>query len=347
MYYYMVLYECFRCGYNTKLKGNMKHHLNRKNVCEATEDDVEIDMIKDYYGFNDEKKTAPKQHLNSTQMHLNSTQIAPKMHPNAPFCENEDAPKQHPNDTQTPEKQHPNNTQTTPKLSSRVCNYCKKVFTRKSGLTKHLNICNIKKEVEMLAIIQNEEMIKIKRESENMKKETENMKKEIEDLKKCKNGNITNNNSNNNITNHTTNNTININNYGNEDLKHLRNKDFAKLLDGIYNAVPKLIEKIHFDPKHPENQNIKYTNKRSPYLKVIKDKKWQYVNKKHELLDLIDDKCFMLKEKYYNILEKKKYNVTEAHRDKIEEFMEKYNEEDKKMMIDLIERTELMLLNKS
>ena len=86
----------------------------------------------------------------------------------------------------------------------------------------------------------------------------------------------------------------------------MRNKDFAKLLDGIYNAVPKLIEKIHFDPKHPENQNIKYTNKRSPYLKVIKDKKWQYVNKKHELLDLIDDKCFMLKEKYYSILEKKK-----------------------------------------
>ena len=53
----------------------------------------------------------------------------------------------------------------------------------------------------------------------------------------------------------------------------------------------------------------------------------------------------MLKEKYYNILEKK-YNITEAHRDKIEEFMEKYNEEDKKD-IDLIERTELMLLNNS
>ena len=32
---------------------------------------------------------------------------------------------------------------------------------------------------------------------------------------------------------------------------------------------------------------------------------------------------------------------------KIEEFMEKYNEEDKKMMIDLIKRTELMLLNYS
>ena len=111
--------------------------------------------------------------------------------------------------------------------------------------------------------------------------------------------------------------------------------------------MPKLIEKIHFDPEHPENQNIKYTNKKSPYLKVIKDSKWQFVNKKKELLDLIDSKCFMLKEKYYALLEKKKYNITETQRDKIEEFMEKYHEDDKKIILDLIERTELMLLNNS
>ena len=127
----------------------------------------------------------------------------------------------------------------------------------------------------------------------------------------------------------------------------MKTKDFANLLSGIYGAVPKLIEQIHFDPKHPENQNIKFTNKKLPYLKVMKDNKWQLVNKKHELLDMIDNKCFMLKEKYYNILEKKKYNITETQRDIIEKFMKKYNEDDKKVMLDLIERTELMLLNNS
>ena len=55
----------------------------------------------------------------------------------------------------------------------------------------------------------------------------------------------------------------------------------------------------------------------------------------------------MLKDKYYSILEKNKYNITEVQRHKIDEFMDKYNYEDKKMMIDLIERTELMLLNNS
>ena len=299
----------------------MKNHLNRKNICNPIRDDMEIEEIKKYYSFNENKKS-------TENMHLNDTQTAPKQHPNSTF---DVAPKQHPNNTQTTPKQHPNDTQTTPKLSTRECKYCKKVFTRKSGLTKHLNICKVKKDTEMLVINQNEEMNK--------------MKKEIEELKKLNihtQNNITNNN-------HNINNSKNIiiNNYGNEDLKHLRSKDFANLLNGIYSAVPKLIEKIHFDPEHPENQNIKYTNQKSPYMKVIKDSKWQFVNKKEELLDLIDNKCFMLKEKYYALLEKKKYNITDNQRNKIEEFIEKYHEDDKKIILDLIERTELMLLNNS
>ena len=165
-----------------------------------------------------------------------------------------------------------------------------------------------------------------------------------EEIKKLKMNQI--HQTNNNITNNI-NNTININNYGDENLKHLRSKDFANLLTSIYSAVPKLIEKIHFDPEHPENQNIKYTNKKLPYLKIMKNNKWQFVSKKDELLDLIDNKCFMLKERYYQLLEKNKCNITEVQRNKIEEFMNKYHEDDKKMTLDLFDKTELMLLNNS
>jgi hypothetical protein len=203
-------------------------------------------------------------------------------------------------------------------------------------MRKHEKTCKKKKEIE---INQNNEIIM-------MKKETENMKKEIEELKnfKIQTQNNTTNTTNNNSHN-TINNTIHINNYGNENLKHLKSKDFIGLLNGIYSAVPKLIEKIHFDPKHPENQNIKYPNMKLPYLKIMKDDKWQFVDKKDELLDLIDAKCYMLKEKYYAILEKKKYNITEVQRNKIEEFMKKYHEDEKQTTIELLKRTELMLLN--
>ena len=47
------------------------------------------------------------------------------------------------------------------------------------------------------------------------------------------------------------------------------------------------------------------------------------------------------------MLEKNKYNITDFQKSKIEEFIDKYNEEDKIVMLDLIERTELMLLNNS
>ena len=135
------------------------------------------------------------------------------------------------------------------------CKYCNKCFTRKSGLTKHLNICIVKKETEALVISQNDKILK--------------MEKEIEELKKkstTTNNNITNTNTN---TNNTINNNIHINNYGEENLNHLRSKDFRDIICSMYNAVPQLIEKIHFDPEHPENQNIKYTNKKFPYLNLL------------------------------------------------------------------------------
>ena len=76
----MVLYECFRCGYSTKLKGNMKHHLNRKNVCEVTEDNVEIEEIKKYYGFENNNiitpnhsKITPKNSISTPTMPLQKT----------------------------------------------------------------------------------------------------------------------------------------------------------------------------------------------------------------------------------------------------------------------------------
>tara|TARA_Y100000746_G_C15440003_1_gene422406 strand:+ start:604 stop:1698 length:1095 start_codon:yes stop_codon:yes gene_type:complete len=360
----MVLYECFRCGYSTNLKGNMNHHLNRKNVCKPLLEDIDIIDVKMYYGFKLQTKKKPKitsietkcettttdssseysdisdtesddttflpqnttnYHQNTTNCHQNppkSTKIPPKSTTLLPQ-----------NTTNLPQK-----TTLLPQNTTKInqCKYCNKILSRYDSLSRHMKTCKEKKEVE-LTMIQNEEMIKIKKESEDMKKEIE----ELKNFKIQTQNNITNNHNN----SHNKTNNIIINNYGDEDLKHLRTRDFKKLLNGIYSAVPKLIEKIHFDPEHPENQNIKYPNMNKPFLKIMKDDKWQFVNKTDELLDLIDAKCFMLKDKYYEILEKKKYNITDTQRDKIEEFMKKYHEEERETTKELLKRTELILLN--
>jgi len=208
-----------------------------------------------------------------------------------------------------------------------ICLYCNKKLSRSDSLHRHVSICKKKNDKTYLAL-------------ENKERELEEKDQKIKELEekiKYK--------SNTNIINNTINNTININNYGDENLKHLKTKDFANLLSGIYNAVPRLIEKIHFDPNHPENHNIKITNKKLPYLKVLKNDKWQLVNKKNELLDLIDNKYFMLKEKYYTLLEKNKYNISNEQKVKIDQFIDKYEEEDKQMLLNLIDKTELILIN--
>ena len=288
-------------------------------MCCPLLEDISIDEIKFRYGF----EISSKSPQNSSKNPQNSSNITPQK---SSFF--------------------PQKSSFFPQKSSKIiknsnnkeCLYCGKEFSRIDNFKRHLTTCKKKQEFEQLAL-------------ESKDKELEEKEKKIKELEeKIKykgNTNIINNT--NNSTNKNINNSRNIiiNNYGDENIKHLRNKDYASLLKGIYSAVPKLIKQIHFDPEHPENHNIKFTNKKLPYLKVMKDDKWQLVDKKSELLDLIDNKCFLLREKYYSILEKNKYNINENQKNIIDKFLDKYEEDDKQVLLDIINKTELVLLNNS
>ena len=313
----MVEYTCFRCEYTTCHKNSFKNHLNRKNICKPTLDDISIEDVKFYYGFEIKENSSTKLHQNtpkSTKIHQNDIHQNPPKYTKMTKNFHQNPPKS------TKIYQNGQN--------NYFCEYCSNIFSRSDSLNRHYSRCKVKK--QELILYQNEEI--------------KQMKSEIEELKKAK---IQNNITNNNNSNNTINNTININNYGDENIKHLKSKDYVNLLKGIYSAVPKLIKQIHFDPEHPENQNIKFTNKKLPYLKIMKNDKWETVDKKTELLDLIDNKCFLLREKYYNILKKNKYNISENQKKQIDQFLDQYHEDDKQTLIDIINKTELILINNS
>ena len=290
----MIEYLCYRCGYNTNKKSNINNHLNRKKICKPLLGDVSIEDIKNHYGLEIIENT-----INNSKITPNNSKITPN------------------NSKITPKSVHitPKSLQNTPNScnfdnSKPTCKYCFRTYIRKDNLTKHLKICKKKIEVETLKINQEEQI--------------EQMKLEIEELKnfKIQTQNNTNNTNNSHNSHNNSHNKINnskniiINNYGDENIKHLKYKDYVDILSSKYMCVPNLIEKIHFDSEHPENKNIKYTNKKFPLLKIMKDNKWQFVNKKNELLNLIDDKCFLLKEKYYKILEKKNINYLKIKKKK-------------------------------
>ena len=66
---YMVEYLCYRCGYNGKQKCHLLQHLNRKNICKPTLDDISIEEIKKYYGFIKIENTSTEIHQNPPKIH--------------------------------------------------------------------------------------------------------------------------------------------------------------------------------------------------------------------------------------------------------------------------------------
>ena len=322
----MVNYKCYRCGYSTTHKGSFVNHLKRKNICSPLLEDISIEKIYEIYTF----KNYTKQQPNSTQTALFDTQIAPKQHPNDTFGCQEIAPKQHLNSTQPAPKQH----LLAPKKN--MCQFCEKTFTRKTGLTKHLKCCKQKKLFEE----QKHEKIK---EKDNEIKELKKMVEKL--LVENKSTTITNNNTN-TTNNNTTNNIININNYGDENTKYITSDYIIKLLKNRpAKTIPELIKYTHFNDEHPENQNIKITNKKEPYIKVRKNDKWELQNKEETINDLIDRQQVHLMDE--NVEKKIKTICNSSEKVNIERCKELYNEDDKEYMKRLYNESELIIINNS
>ena len=309
----MVVFNCGRCGYTTTHKGTFKNHLKRKNICHPIIEDISRSDIAKLYNMTLGNNNAPKMHPNA----LLCTQIAPssnsEMHPNC----TQNAPKMHPNAP----KMHP---------KTRICEFCNKEFTRTTGLKKHLEKCKERAKKNNMLLEKD--------------KELEMLKDKVEDLmiELSKKGNITNNNTTHNHNDNIIN--IHINNYGNENTDYLNQSYLNKLLKGMYTAIPKLIEKIHFDPKHPENHNIKITNKKEPYIKIRIDDKWQLQDKKETLETLVDEKYYIL-ECHYSKVED---TLQESDNTKklVGIFKEKFAEDDE-FHREIEKKSELIILNNS
>jgi len=317
----MVEYKCFRCGYVASQKCNFKNHLNRKNICKPILEDIGIEDIKIIYKL----ETVPKQQSNDTQN-------APKQHPNDSFLQNELAPKMHLNAPFQQEMCTQNTPFCTQNIKkSRICKYCNKSFTRTTGLTKHLKKCKYK----------NSETQNILKKKDD---EIQELKKIVEKLLIENKSNITNNINNKDSFN--TNNTIIINNYGDENTKYITSEYILKLLKNKpAKVIPELIKYTHFNNEHPENQNIKITNKKEPYVKIMKNNKWELQNKDDTITDLIDrQQIHLMDEKLEKQVNK---NCTKNEKANINRCNDLYESEDKEYMKRLYNESELVIINNS
>ena len=150
------------------------------------------------------------------------------------------------------------------------------------------------------------------------------------------------NNSHNNNTNYIQQNIV-INSFGKENIKHIKSRFLDHLIKIPYGAIPKLLKAIHFDPKHPENRNVRITNKKQPYANIYKDDRWIIADKKKIIGDMIDKGYDMIHEHHsenthiLNKFKSKNYN----------KFMDKFEDNDKILKQNLEKNIEIEILNNS
>ena len=310
------MYRCDRCGYDTNIKGNLKNHFRRKRTCKPTLGDIPIETLID--ALNDPKHTKThKLHTTTHKLHTNYTQKHTKTH-----------------------KLHTNYTQTTHKLNFGekefpkivfFCEFCKKKFSRSDSLARHKKkYCNESKknmsEADVLIESMKKELEKARLEKLIMLNEMDKLMDKVGDT---------------NIQNQQIN--ICINNYGTENIDYI-NENFVKsLLEMPYKAVPTLIKNIHFNPNHPENHNIKITNKKLPFVGIWKDNKWEVRDKQQILNDMVDKGFNILDDKYNESACDLEINKKIA----LEKFQEKYNDKDKSLLKNLNKDVELLIINNS
>lgn len=300
-----MIYNCVRCGYETKHKGHFKNHLNRKIKCIYVLEDITINDIKAYYSLDLDKMNPNESKLNPNESKLNPIESKNK-------------------------------------LDNLKCKYCCKFYSTNSNLHKHLKICKIKKKTDeqhKITLLEKdkEELIET---VEKLIIECSNMKNLLESKENYKSKNIINSNNTN------SNNTIIINNYGEEDTKYITKEFIVNLLSNKpFKAIPEMIKYTHFNTEHPENQNIKITNKKEPYVKVLKDNKWEYHDRKNTITDLIDKQHLKITdEKIEKKIEKHCSNI---QKNNIERCNDLYINENEDYLKRLYNESELVVINNS
>ena len=216
---------------------------------------------------------------------------------------------------------------TTKNMDLFKCDYCSDSFSTKAHKRRHeLHFCKSSESLE------NKKIYKLEKANKNLEKEKKKLEKKIEKLLD-KVGTVNNNN---------TNNIIVVNNYGKENTDYMTVEKIKKLLNRPYDSVQELIKMLHFNKEHPENHNVKITNKKEPFALVWNDPIWELRKKKTVVKDLVDKGYMMIDTTYEDAC----HDKDEPHKKYIN-FQNNFENDNSKIKEIIEEEAELMIINET
>lgn len=298
----MTEYLCNLCNYSTKLRPNYERHLTTKK-----------------HIFTE--KTACNPNVNQKEYKCN------------PFVNQSNPSESH-------------------VISAKeyVCKYCDRIFKYRQSVSKHIKYSCKKntdedlKELVRLLNLQlqqkDQELEYEKKQKEQQQKRNEKQQKQIEKLMDklqvphvanaldhASNGNIANGNHN----------QSNANQNNIKGLCPFKPGELA--LRGSGTPVPEkyMIDRVHFNPDKPENQNIYISNRKDKYIMVYESNNWNIKNKQDELNTLYENNEMLLEDWL------EEYG-TEALREKYRKYLS--NKEDPETFKQIKENIHMMMYNK-
>jgi len=162
-------------------------------------------------------------------------------------------------------------------LNILTCERCMFTFADRSGKSKHMRKKNCKPKSTAFANANDNTNANITNNTTN---------------------NITNNITNNNINNNITNNYYVTNNFEKERLDYITKEAIYEKCFKACFPILKLIELIHFNNDYPENQNIRYDNKKK-LINIKKDNGWATIDYNYLIYNLFINNSKLLTN-YYN-----------------------------------------------
>ena len=215
---------------------------------------------------------------------------------------------------------NPQNIQSNPKFS---CDFCKKEFTLFTNKRRH-EIHRCKDNTNLMT----KKIYDLEKEKKKLEKQIIKMMDKVGTI-----NNTTNNNTNNN-----TQNIIVVNNYGKENTDYLTVDKIKALLDRPFDSVQELIKMLHFNSEHPENHNVKITNKKEPYALVWNDPIWELRKKKSVVKDIVDKGYLMIDTTHDSMDESNKKYIN---------FQTKFDDDDTNIKEVIEEEAEIVIINET